>query len=96
MKRIIAIVAIIYVVLISCSDKTNENTTVFQNQFEYPVLKLKNVNNVLQINVQLLDTTLGLFVNEFIISTLGTSEIRAIESAAIYLMPIIVVQLMII
>lgn len=57
---------------------------VVQKQFDFPVLKLKESNVVLQLKVTRKDTLIKNSINEFVINTTGTTNLDDIEHIAIY------------
>lgn len=70
-------------VCFSCT-REDINTQVIQYQSEYPVLKSKHFNNILQIKVTLADTLRETIIEKFLFSTEGTTDAEDIESAALY------------
>ena len=73
-----------YFLFCSSCKSVDTNTQVTQKQFEYPILKSKEFNNVLQININRADTLQKTFIKEIVINTQGTTQLRDIESVAIY------------
>lgn len=68
---------------ISCS-REDINTQVIQYQAEYPVLKSKDFNNILQLKITSADTLRETNIEKFLFSTEGTTDTDDIESAALY------------
>jgi len=69
--------------LVSCTG-TDKDIRIVQEQSEYPVLKLKDYNNVLEINVLSPDSLTMRTIKEFVISTEGTTDLADIESVSVY------------
>lgn len=79
-------VLIAFIALSGClgCKKIDTDTKVVQKQFEFPVLKSKDFNNVLQLKITLTDTLVEVILKELVINTIGTTSLDDIESAAIY------------
>lgn len=71
------------VVAFSCN-RIDSNTQVAQNQYEYPVLKNKEFNNVLELIITSADTLRQISMKEIVINTMGTTDLNDIESIALY------------
>jgi len=69
--------------LASCI-KEDTNTQIVQIQPVYPVLKSKDYNNILQLQVILNDTLKITNIRKLVFSVGGTTNIADIESAALY------------
>ncbi len=75
--------ALLILACLSCN-KVNQDIIVQQEQAMYPVLKLNDYNNILQINISCKDTVVETMLSEIIISTAGTSALSDIESVELY------------
>jgi sialidase-1 len=64
--------------------KEDTNTQIIQKQPEYPVLKSKGYNNILQLQFILTDTMRVTNIRKVLFSTEGTTNTGDIESAALY------------
>jgi len=82
MKKIV--LAFCPLLLCIACNKYDSNTQVLQKQFEFPVLKNKDFNSVLQINIIPADTIRATTLKELVINTRGTTSLEDIESAAIF------------
>lgn len=83
MKSILLLLSIPLVILLSCK-RTDSNTTVVQNQYDYPVLKLKEYNNVLELVITNSDSLNEKILREVLINTKGTTNPDDIASVALY------------
>ena len=72
-----------FLICLSCN-KVNRDIVVHQDQAEYPVLKFKDYNNVLQLNISCKDTLNDIILTEVYFSTSGTTSLSDIESVALY------------
>lgn len=70
-------------ILHSCKS-IDKNVVIEQIQPEYPVLKFKDFNHVLQIKIVLVDSTKTSMLNEIDLNLNGTSDFSSIESVALY------------
>jgi len=77
---------LIIVFVFSCFScrRIDSNTQVAQNQYNLPVLKSKEVNNVLELNITCKDTLKETILKEIIINTQKTSSLDDIESVSLY------------
>lgn len=83
MKKILLLLTLSTLICYSCST-IDQNSNIDQKQFEYPVLKSKDFNHVLQLNIQREDTLKKTSIKEIIIDTKNTSNINDIESITIF------------
>ncbi len=84
MKRtILFFISILALTFFSCGS-IDTNTNVVQKQFDFPVLKLKEANVVLQLKVTRNDTLQVRSIKEIVIHTEGTTNLSDIESVKIY------------
>jgi sialidase-1 len=75
----------VFLILICLScNKVNRDIVVYQDQAEYPVLKFKDYNNVLQLNISCKDTLNDILLTEVFISAAGTTSLSDLESVALY------------
>lgn len=62
----------------------DQGTHVAQKQFEYPVLKSKEFNHVLQLDIIKIDSLRETVLKEVVFNLEGTAELDHIESVALY------------
>ena len=63
---------------------TDEDFRIVQEQHEYPVLKLKDYNNVIELKILGNDTSAVRIIKEFRINTGGTTDLSDIRSVSVY------------
>jgi sialidase-1 len=83
MKSQLVFISVVLIFCFSCK-RSDSNSIVVQNQYNWPVLKSKEFNNVLELIITNSDTLNEKFLKEVVINTRGTSDLNDIESAALY------------
>lgn len=86
MKKETILIIILALHCFSCK-KMDLNTHLVQKRFEYPVLKSKGFNHVLQMNFIKTDSLRETNLKEVLIDLKGTTELDDIKSIALYLDP---------
>lgn len=85
-KGLPILMSILALFCFSC-ENVDQGIGVVQKQFDYPVLKSKEFNNVLQLEIVKIDSLRETTLKEVVINLNGTTEINQIESVALYFNP---------
>ena len=83
MKNIIILAALCWISFTSCQS-TVETLSISQEQPVYPVLKLKDYNNIIDLKITNSDTAEVRTIRKVLINTFGTTSLEDIESVALY------------
>jgi sialidase-1 len=82
-KGLPILMSIFTLICFSC-ENVDQGTSVTQKQFEYPVLKSKEFNHVLNLNIIKSDSLKKTTLKKVLINLKGTTKLDDIESVALY------------